>query len=95
MNPTKLTRTTILAALLLGAAPPLLAQAPGAGDYRGATALGLALRRVGPTGRVLMIGAHPDDEDTQLLTRLALGDGADVAYLSLTPLARTSRKRSA
>ena len=53
-------------------------------EYRGAAALGLALRRLGPTQRVLMIGAHPDDENTALLAELALGRGADVAYLSLT-----------
>ena len=54
------------------------------GEYRGAAALGLALRRVGTTKRVLMVGAHPDDEYTPLLARLALEEGADVAYLSLT-----------
>jgi len=56
----------------------------GIGEYRGAAAMGLALRRLGTTKRVLMIGAHPDDEDTQLLAALALEQGADVAYLSLT-----------
>jgi LmbE family N-acetylglucosaminyl deacetylase len=34
--------------------------------------------------RVLVIGAHPDDEDTELLTYLSRGTGADVAYLSLS-----------
>ncbi|MFW6078069.1 MAG: PIG-L family deacetylase, partial [Gemmatimonadota bacterium] len=53
-------------------------------EYEGAPALGLALRRLGRTPRVLMIGAHPDDENTSLLASLALGRGADVAYLSLT-----------
>jgi LmbE family N-acetylglucosaminyl deacetylase len=33
--------------------------------------------------RVLMIGAHPDDEDTELLTILVRGMGAEAAYLSL------------
>jgi LmbE family N-acetylglucosaminyl deacetylase len=33
--------------------------------------------------RVLMIGAHPDDEDTELLTILVRGTGAEAAYLSL------------
>jgi LmbE family N-acetylglucosaminyl deacetylase len=65
----------------LPAAAPAQATAP---EYRGATALGLALRKVGVTKRVLMVGAHPDDEDTQLLARFALEEGADVAYLSLT-----------
>jgi len=33
--------------------------------------------------RVLMIGAHPDDEDTELLTVLVRGMGTEAAYLSL------------
>ena len=33
--------------------------------------------------RVLVIGAHPDDEDTELLTVLVRGMGAEAAYLSL------------
>lgn len=33
--------------------------------------------------RVLVIGAHPDDEDTELLTILVRGHGAEAAYLSL------------
>src|SRR5690606_29292507 len=53
-------------------------------EYEGAAALGLALRQLGTTKRVLMIAAHPDDEATQVLSALALGQGADVAYLSLT-----------
>lgn len=53
-------------------------------EFEGAAALGVALRRLGPTQRVLMIGAHPDDENNALLAELALGHGADVAYLSLT-----------
>ena len=36
------------------------------------------------TARVLMIGAHPDDEDTQLITWLARGQHVETAYLSLT-----------
>jgi len=38
---------------------------------------------LGHTERVLMIGAHPDDEDTELLTLLVRGRGAEAAYLSL------------
>jgi LmbE family N-acetylglucosaminyl deacetylase len=69
-----------------GAAAGLRApvQAIAATEYRGAVALGLELRRMGTTGRILMIGAHPDDENNPMLTRLALGEGATVAYLSLT-----------
>jgi LmbE family N-acetylglucosaminyl deacetylase len=49
----------------------------------GAVALGLALRRLQTTASVLHTGAHPDDEDSALIARLARGDGARVAYLSL------------
>ena len=70
--------------LLLPAAPGQARAQDGAAEYRGAAALGLSLRKLGTTKRVLMVGAHPDDEDTQLLARFALEEGADVAYLSLT-----------
>ena len=46
--------------------------------------VGLALRQVDGVKRVLMIGAHPDDEDSSLLATLARGMGAETAYLSLT-----------
>ena len=52
-------------------------------DYRGVMATGLALRKLATTERVLVIAAHPDDEDNQLLTALSVGRGADVAYLAL------------
>jgi LmbE family N-acetylglucosaminyl deacetylase len=74
----------LLGLALLPCAPPSARAQEGIGEYRGAAALGLALRRLGTTKRVLMVGAHPDDEDTQLLAALALEQGADVAYLSLT-----------
>ena len=38
------------------------------GQGRGAAALGNAVEGLGVSVRVLMIGAHPDDEDTQLIT---------------------------
>ena len=53
-------------------------------ELTGAAALGVALRELGTTKRVLMVGAHPDDENTAVLAELALGHGAEVAYLSLT-----------
>lgn len=34
--------------------------------------------------RVLLVAAHPDDEDTQLITWLVRGRGVETAYLSLT-----------
>ena len=36
------------------------------------------------TARVLVVGAHPDDEDTRLIAYLARGRHAETAYLSLT-----------
>ena len=36
------------------------------------------------TRRVLVIGAHPDDEDTQLISWLQRGGRAETAYLSIT-----------
>ncbi|HEY3221932.1 MAG TPA: PIG-L family deacetylase [Gemmatimonadales bacterium] len=50
----------------------------------GVAALANTLRQLGGNKRVLMIGAHPDDEDTQLLVLLSRGWGAQAAYLSLT-----------
>jgi len=74
----------VLAALLLSSvSAPLPAQLAET-EYEGAAAIGLALRQLGTTKRVLMIAAHPDDETTQVLSTLALGQGATVAYLSLT-----------
>ena len=42
------------------------------------------MRRFAQTGRVLYVAAHPDDENTQLITFLARGRGYKTAYLSLT-----------
>ncbi len=51
---------------------------------RGSVGTGLLLRRLDGVKRVLMIGAHPDDEDTSLLTALSRGMGVETAYLSLS-----------
>lgn len=50
----------------------------------GASTLGAALQAIGTTSRVLMIAAHPDDEDTNLIAWLARGRHVEMAYLSLT-----------
>ena len=42
------------------------------------------LRSFATTGSVLYIAAHPDDENTQVITYLARGRGYRTAYLSLT-----------
>ena len=49
----------------------------------GAVAAEHARRMLGHNKRVLIIGAHPDDEDTDLITVLVRGEGAEAAYLSL------------
>lgn len=49
----------------------------------GAVALAHELKMLGHYERVLVIGAHPDDENTELLTVLVRGMGAEAAYLSL------------
>jgi len=54
---------------------------PGTG---GVAALADALQQLGATKRVLVIGAHPDDENTQLLALLSRGGGVQAAYLSLS-----------
>ncbi|HYW51401.1 MAG TPA: PIG-L family deacetylase [Gemmatimonadaceae bacterium] len=70
--------------LLRTAAAALIAIAPAALHAQGAVALHDLTGALGNTARVLMVGAHPDDEDTQLLGWLARGAKADAAYLSLT-----------
>src|SRR4029453_1371009 len=51
---------------------------------RGATGLGLALRRVGASARVLYVTAHPDDEHNGILVRLSRGLGLRTALLTET-----------
>lgn len=73
--------TVLLAALVLCVAP---AQAQlGPASTGGAVAAEHARRMLGHDKRVLVIGAHPDDEDTDLITVLVRGEGAVTAYLSL------------
>jgi LmbE family N-acetylglucosaminyl deacetylase len=65
-----------------GTRPPVVPVAPA--YNQGAIALAEQVAGIGNTMRVLMIGAHPDDEDTRLLTWLARGRHVETAYLSLT-----------
>ena len=50
----------------------------------GAPQIRLTLKRLNVLGSVLMIGAHPDDEQTGTLAWFARGRGFETAYLSLT-----------
>lgn len=73
----------VLALLLAGfLGTPIGAQSPT--PDRGAAALGGLVDALGVSARVLVVAAHPDDEDTRLITFLSRGRHAEVAYLSLT-----------
>ncbi|MGH7529492.1 MAG: PIG-L family deacetylase, partial [Gemmatimonadales bacterium] len=76
-------RILALVLVLLAGGAPAAAQfaPPGTG---GVAELAGLLRHLGADKRVLVIGAHPDDEDTQLLVLVSRGLGAQAAYLSLT-----------
>jgi LmbE family N-acetylglucosaminyl deacetylase len=50
----------------------------------GLPALDRALAKLSTHKRLLMIAAHPDDEDTALLTLVSRGLGGEAAYLSLS-----------
>lgn len=69
---------TIAAALLFSSG------IAGAQQPTGSVALGDLVQGLGVNTRVLVIGAHPDDEDTYLISWLARGRKVETAYLSLT-----------
>jgi LmbE family N-acetylglucosaminyl deacetylase len=78
-----------LAALLASTAPR--AEQPAASTYAlappttgGLEAVDRALARLGTHRRLLVVGAHPDDEDTEILAYVAQGLGGEAAYLSLS-----------
>jgi len=64
------------------------AEAPGAAlsppSTGGLLALDPLLRKLSTHRRLIIIGAHPDDEDTSLLALVAKGLGGEAAYLSLS-----------
>ncbi|HLE56798.1 MAG TPA: PIG-L family deacetylase [Rhodothermia bacterium] len=68
----------LMPAIITVAAPCLVAQAQGAPAQTSARN-GAPLERM----RVLWIAAHPDDEDTQMITWLSRGGRAETAYLAL------------
>lgn len=67
-----------LAAALAATATPLAAQA------HGAVELDRLVRGLTVTTRVLVIGAHPEDDDPALIAWLARGHMVETGYLSLT-----------
>ena len=87
--------SVLLCAAVFIAAAPLRAQTPTATsiaatpDYqplrvdRGSSALQQSLRKLGTRASLMMIVAHPDDEDGGMLTYESRGQGARVALLTL------------
>lgn len=86
-----------LSALVFLAFPlsvPLLSQAPGGpslgisalapASTGGIAAVDRALAKLTQHRRLLVVGAHPDDEDTTVLTWNAVGEGGESAYFSLS-----------
>ncbi len=81
-----MTRSRFVARAALAAFATVAIAMPAAlrAQERGAAATDQLVRGATVTGRVLMIAAHPDDEDTQLIAYLARGKRVETAYLSLT-----------
>jgi LmbE family N-acetylglucosaminyl deacetylase len=73
-------RTPILAVLCAACLTPAFAQR----ELSGSAQARLSLDRLNVVGSVLMIAAHPDDENTALLAYLARGRKVRTGYLSLT-----------
>lgn len=73
-------RTFILPVLCAACFTPAFAQR----ELSGSAQARLALDRLNVVGSVLMIAAHPDDENTALLAYLARGRKVRTGYLSLT-----------
>ncbi|MBP8257468.1 MAG: PIG-L family deacetylase, partial [Opitutaceae bacterium] len=88
MSPIK--TLTVTVALVLSALANLAADEPGRdGRHSAATSLGSGeilqeLHSFLQLGRVLYVAAHPDDENTRLLSYFAKGRGYATGYLSLT-----------
>ena len=91
-RPAVFAAAAVLAALSVAARiAPRSAGEPAASSYAlappttgGLEAVDRALARLGTHRRLLVVGAHPDDEDTEILAYVARGLGGEAAYLSLT-----------
>jgi LmbE family N-acetylglucosaminyl deacetylase len=69
---------------LLGTLIPLVLHPAGAVELLAPNAILHELNSFRTTGTVLHVGAHPDDENTELITWLSLGRGYRTGYLSMT-----------
>src|SRR3977135_3309916 len=96
---TTMKRTAALAALLLLLSiQPLSGQSPYASSVkpavvpvelpinRGSTALWQSLKKLRTRASLIMITAHPDDEDGGMLTYESRGQGARVTLLTLSAM---------
>ncbi|MEO8189776.1 MAG: PIG-L family deacetylase [Acidobacteriota bacterium] len=72
----------LVASALPAAEPPGTALPPASAG--GIDAIDPLLRKLETNRRLLIIAAHPDDEDTALLTLISRGMGGEAAYLSLS-----------
>jgi LmbE family N-acetylglucosaminyl deacetylase len=70
--------------VVLALVASVLAAAPVSVHAQGSGAVAIPDNSERDVRRVLVIGAHPDDEDTQLIAWLQRGGHAETAYLSLT-----------
>lgn len=75
---------SLVAVLIACATVSASAQLRPLAEDRGASGLGLALRKIGSGVSVLTITAHPDDENNALHALLSRGLGARVSLLTLT-----------
>ena len=57
----------------------------------GAAAVDRALAKLSQNRRLLVIGAHPDDEDTSMLALVAREEGGEAAYLVAVAAATAGR----
>ena len=73
-------KTVYVPACFVACLTPVFAQR----EISGAAEAKLALEKLNVTGSVLMIAAHPDDENTALLAYFARGRQLRTGYLSLT-----------
>jgi len=79
----RLTALTLLIAFVATGLPMTSAQVRPIYD-RGAGGLGMKLKKLPTIASAMHTAAHPDDEDSALIAKLARGDHARVSYLSLT-----------
>ncbi len=77
-------RSSVLALALALASTTSLAGQLAPPSNGGIVELDRLLQQLAENSRVLLIGAHPDDEDTALLSLLSRGYGVETAYLSLS-----------